>query len=103
LGKVEILITTLAEKGSLVETKDKLIKIKVAKPLNVSDPVGAGDAYRAGFIRGFLLGFDLETCGQMGAMTAAYTVEKYGTTTHRFTRKQFCDRFKNNFGKKLEL
>lgn len=103
LGKVEILITTLAEKGSLVETKDKLIKIKAAKPLNVSDPVGAGDAYRAGFIRGFLLGFDLETCGQMGSMTAAYTVEKYGTTTHRFTKKQFCDRFKNNFKKRLLL
>lgn len=101
LKKVEILITTLAEKGSIVETKGKTIKIKTAKPLNTSDPVGAGDAYRAGFIKGFLSGFDLETCGQMGSVTAAYTVEKYGTTTHKFTKKQFCDRFKKNFKKTI--
>jgi adenosine kinase len=103
LKKDKILITTLAEKGSLIETKNKSTVIKAAKPKAVVDPVGAGDAYRAGFIAGYQKEFDLETCGQMGAVTAVYTVEKYGTTTHHFSRKQFCGRFKENFGKELKL
>lgn len=103
LKKEMILITTLAEKGSIIETRNRKVKILPAKPLNTSDPVGAGDAYRAGFMVGFLRDFDLKTCGQMGSVCAAYTVEKYGTTTHRFTKKQFCDRYKHNFNIKLKL
>jgi len=103
LNKVEILITTLAEKGSIIQTKKKSFKIKPAKPKNVSDPVGAGDAYRAGFITGFLRGFSLKTCGQMGSITAVYTVEKYGTSTHRVTKKEFRDRYKYNFNIELKL
>jgi adenosine kinase len=100
LKKVRILITTLAEKGSIINNK---IKIGIAKPEKIVDPVGAGDAYRAGFTAGFLKGLDLETCGQMGATVACYAVEKKGTTAHSFTKKEFCDRFKNNFAKKIEI
>jgi len=103
LTKVKILITTLAEKGSLIETKKKTIKIKTAKPKEICDPVGAGDAYRGGFIAGYTNGLNLKTCGQMGAVCAVYTVEKYGTTTHKFSKKQFCQRYKNNFGKTLKV
>ena len=103
LKKEMILITTLAEKGSIIETRNRKVRILPAKPLNTSDPVGAGDAFRAGFMVGFLKNFDLKTCGQMGSVCAAYTVEKYGTTTHRFTKKQFCDRYKHNFNIKLKL
>jgi adenosine kinase len=103
LGKVKILITTLAEKGSLIETQKKKIKIKAAKAKNVSDPVGAGDAYRAGFAAGYLRGLDLGTCGQMGAVTAVYTVEKYGTMTHKFTKGQFEKRYYRNFYDKITL
>ena len=103
LKKVNILITTLAEKGSIIQTKDRLIKIKAAKPKNTSDPVGAGDAYRAGFIKGFLLNLDLAVCGQMGSVCAAFTVEKYGTTTHKFTKKDFIKRYKKNYKQTLKL
>ncbi len=103
LSKVKILITTLAERGSLIETQKKKIKIKAAKPKNVSDPVGAGDAYRAGFVAGYLRGYNLRTCGQMGSVAAAYTVEKYGTMTHRFTKKEFEKRYYHNFYAKITL
>ncbi|MBU0619187.1 carbohydrate kinase family protein [Patescibacteria group bacterium] len=97
LKQVKILVTTLAEKGSVIKTQNKTITIKAAQPKNTCDPVGAGDAFRAGFVSGYLKNFDLKACGQMGSVSAAYTVEKYGTTTHRFTKKQFCDRYKLNF------
>jgi len=100
LKKVRILITTLAEKGSIINNK---IKIGIAKPEKIIDPVGAGDAYRAGFTAGYLKGLDLETCGQIGATVACYAVEKKGTTAHSFTKKEFCDRFESNFGKKIEI
>ena len=42
-------------------------------------------------------GKDLQICGQMGSVAAAYTVEKYGTQTHQFTLKEFEMRYKDEF------
>jgi adenosine kinase len=95
-----VLITTLSLKGSLIETKNKKIKIRAVK-VKALDPVGAGDAYRAGFTAGFLSKFDLKVCGQMGSLTASYTVAKKGTTTHKFNRKSFLEKYKIEFGQKL--
>lgn len=103
LKQVEILITTLAEKGSIIDTRNKTIKIRAARPKNTCDPVGAGDAYRAGFISGYLRGFNLKTCGQMGSVCAVYTVEKYGTTTHCFTKRGFEKRYQENYEETLKL
>lgn len=103
---VPILITTLGNKGSLIESvkgKAESLKIGVARLDNESDPTGAGDAYRAGFIVGYLRGFDLQTCGQMGSVAAAYTVEKHGTLTHEFTKKSFKKRYQDNFKEEILL
>jgi adenosine kinase len=77
--------------------------IKPAKPANTSDPTGAGDAYRAGFLAGYLRKFDLQTCGQMGSVAAVYTVEKYGTQTHEFTKEEFIKRYKDNYKQDVSL
>lgn len=98
LGLCPIVITTLGANGSTIETPKEKILVRSAKPKSVIDPTGAGDAYRGGFLAGFLRGFDLKTCGQMGSVAAAYTVEKYGTVTHSFTIKDFTSRFKKEFG-----
>lgn len=99
-GKM-ILITTFGERGSVIETKNKIFKIKAAKPKEVVDPVGAGDAYLGGFLAGYIRGYDLKTCGQMGSVCAVYTVEKYGTQTHKFSQKEFIKRYKENYGEVL--
>ena len=98
-----VVITTLGAKGSIIETRKDSIHIKPAKPKNTSDPTGAGDAYRAGFLAGYLRKFDLATCGQMGSVAAVYTVEKYGTQTHTFTKKEFIKRYEENFGAPITL
>lgn len=100
---VPILITTMGPKGAIIETRHEAIGIKPAKPKNTSDPTGAGDAFRAGFIAGYLRGYDLAVCGQMGAVAAVYTVELYGTQTHAFTKKAFIERYKKNYGSSLVL
>ncbi|OGG06050.1 hypothetical protein A3D05_04065 [Candidatus Gottesmanbacteria bacterium RIFCSPHIGHO2_02_FULL_40_24] len=101
--KDKIIITTLAEKGSTVSRNGKLFQIKSSKVKHASDPAGAGDAYRAGFVAGYLRGFPVKTCAQMGSVTSAYTVEKYGTTTHYFTVPEFTRRYRDNYGEELAL
>jgi len=93
----QIQITTLGEKGSMIERGSKKWKIPAAKVKSVVDPTGAGDAYRAGFVAGYLQGLALQVCGRMGAVCAAYTVEKYGTQTHKFNQKEFKRRYEANF------
>jgi len=97
------IVTTLGAKGSIIETRHEAIHVKAAKPKNVSDPTGAGDAYRGGFLAGYVRGYDLATCGQMGAVAAVYTVEKYGTVTHHYTKEEFAKRYTDNYGSSLEL
>lgn len=99
----KVVITTLGNKGSIIESRNDAIAIKPAKVKNTSDPTGAGDAYRGGFLAGYLRGFDLLTCGQMGSIAAAYTVEKYGTVTHFYTKEEFIKRYKENYGSNIVL
>jgi len=46
-------ITTLGEKGALINDKGKVYEIKAGKYKEMVDPTGAGDAWRAGFFGGF--------------------------------------------------
>ncbi len=100
---VEILVITKGSAGSDLYRGAEKISVKAAKPKNVSDPTGAGDAYRAGLIKGLIKGYNLKTCGQLGALAAVYTVERFGTQTHRFTLSEFRKRYQDNFKEKLVI
>jgi len=99
----KIIITTLGGEGSKINYRDEEIQIRVAKTKHISDPAGAGDAYRAGFIAGYMRGLPLDVCGKMGSVTAAYAVEKFGTTTHFFTTEEFMRRYKENYREEIKL
>ena len=102
---VPICITTLGAKGSIIEGKNilKPIIVKSAKPKKNLDPTGAGDAFRAGFLYGFVRGWDLKICGQMGSVLAVYTVETHGTQEHSFTKKEFAKRYYENYNQTLSI
>ena len=100
---VEILVITKGGKGSEIYNLGKKMIIPPAKPKNTSDPTGAGDAYRAGFIKGLVMGWPLEKSGRLAALTAVYTVEKYGTQTHRFSWKELEKRYWENYKEFLIL
>jgi len=100
---VPILITTLGAKGSCIETERKTYHIQAARVAKTTDPTGAGDAYRSGFLSGFVRGYDYQVCGQMGSIAAAYTVELYGTQTHAYTKKEFCTRYTKTYTTKIVL
>lgn len=101
--RVHILITTFGPKGSIIRHGSKSYRIPAARAKNESDPTGAGDAYRAGFLAGYLRGLPLPLAGRLASLTSVYTVERYGTQTHRFTLAGLKKRFYANFHAPLPL
>ncbi len=98
LRLTKTIITTLGEKGSVISSSDGDINVPPAKVSDVVDPTGAGDAFRAGMMKGLVLGKELETAARMGSISAAYAVEKYGTQEHWYTYEEFLERYRSNFG-----
>ncbi len=98
LGLTGTIITTIGEKGSIVSTAHSDDYIGTVKAAGVVDPTGAGDAYRAGLLKGLATGKDTPKSAKMGAVTAAYAVEKYGTQEHKFSYQDFLNRYKDTFG-----
>jgi adenosine kinase len=97
LNRTNAVITTLGERGALISTKGGDVRVSAAKARAVSDPTGAGDAFRAGLIKGLVLGRDLTEASQIGAVSASFSVECQGTQCHRFTLEEFRTRYRANF------
>ncbi|MBI3115479.1 MAG: carbohydrate kinase family protein [Candidatus Kerfeldbacteria bacterium] len=100
---VETVITTLGPQGSIVSSAGKRIHVRAARPQSELDPTGAGDAFRAGFLAAYLHGHALETAARLGSVAAAYTVERFGTQTHRFSRAAIAKRYQENYRQRLTL
>jgi adenosine kinase len=89
------IITTLGEFGSHVSTPDCEFDIPAAGCTGVVDPTGAGDAYRAGLIKGLVQNLDIKRCAEMGSVCASFAVECYGTQEHHFSITEFEERLSN--------
>jgi adenosine kinase len=98
LQLTEKIITTLGENGSHIYFHGSDIHIPAATVSDVVDPTGAGDAYRAGLLKGMTSGRDIETSARMGAVAAVYAIEYYGTQEHAYTYEEFIERYRCNFG-----
>ena len=75
----EVAALTRSAKGSVVVSGDEMHVIDAA-PVSggVVDTTGAGDLYAAGFLYGFTHGYDLGTCGRLGAIAAAEVISHLG-------------------------
>lgn len=98
LTAVDFAVITLGRKGSRVY-EHGIIKGEVpAFPETcVMDPTGVGDAYRAGFIKGYVIGFDLILCAQMGSLSATYCLEQSSPQGHCFLMEDYVERFRSVF------
>ena len=93
------IITTLGENGSLISEKGAQEVAIPAVPISqVADPTGAGDAYRAGLIKGLLLDQPLAECARLGATCAAFCIEQSGTQGHDFSIDDLFRRHSSAFG-----
>jgi adenosine kinase len=98
LNLTPAVITTRGEAGSYLRTAAGIEDFPAIRVQQVQDPTGAGDAYRAGLIKGLALGLSWPEAVRMGAVLASFCVELQGTQEHRVEVRQFWERYRHNFG-----
>lgn len=73
----KIAIVKIGKDGSLIQEGKKRVKV-TSTNVTVRDTTGAGDLYAAGYLYGYLKGFDLELCGKIGSLLGGEVIQVYG-------------------------
>ncbi len=97
VNEIEIIVVTRGENGTSIYVSGEEHKVKAVEPKIIADPTGIGDAFRGGFLKGYGLGFDWKTCGQMGSLAATYCLENTGTQSHYYTPREFVTRYRQHY------
>ncbi len=95
--RVGSLLVTKAEKGARLVIAGQEYEIPAVVPTEIVDPTGAGDAFRAGMMRGMQLGLSWDVAGRMGSLAATYVLEHLGTQKHHYTPQDFVNRYRQQF------
>jgi ribokinase len=77
--KVDILVVKRSTNGSFIKKGDEEYEIGIFD-VDTVDTTGAGDAYNAGFLYGYIKGYSLEESGILGSYIAAQSTTKVGAT-----------------------
>jgi len=96
-------VITRSELGSELITPEGRVQIPAVRPKGAAEPTGVGDAYRAGFLKGYIHQFPLECCGRMGALAATYCLESLGPQGQEYDLGEFVSRFEQEFGSECGL
>lgn len=97
LETTTFLVITRGEQGATVTTAKGEVIVPIVPPNRIADPTGVGDAFRGGFLKGYLHRMELPRCAQMGAVAATYCLEQEGPQGHHFTWEAFVARFREHF------
>ena len=98
LERVATVITTKGSRGTEVLTHNEVTGIPAVETERVVDPTGAGDAFRGGFIKGLVMGIQIERAAQMGSVCAHYAIQHYGTQEYTFSMEEFADKMEQVYG-----
>lgn len=82
---LKILVVKLGSAGCYITDFSDEYRIKPFKNIRVIDTTGAGDAFVAGFLTGFIKGFSLYDSGVLGNAVASQCVMKLGATNWKMT------------------
>jgi adenosine kinase len=100
LDLVGVRVTTLGKQGVRLTGRDlpAPIHVPVAREIQVYDPTGVGDGFRAGFISGLTWGLPLERAAQVGALLATLVLETVGTQEYTVRADEFTKRMAESYG-----
>lgn len=76
----QIVAVKMGAEGAMLQKNTQRINAP-APPVEVVDTVGAGDSFDAGFIFGYLQGWNLERCLQLGVVCGSLSTSKPGGTS----------------------
>lgn len=97
VSMIPVVCITKGKEGSTLYVEGQPEEIAAAIVENAVDPTGAGDAYRAGLLRGYALGLSEMDCARLGSVAASFAVEHCGTQEHHFTMEEFCKRYEKTY------
>jgi adenosine kinase len=94
---------TLGERGSRIVTREEVLHVSPVPTDRAIDPIGIGDAYRAGLLKGLALGLPWASAGRIGSLAATYVLESAGPQEHFYELSEFVERFRQNFDDEAAL
>ncbi|MDT8358323.1 MAG: carbohydrate kinase family protein [Methanomicrobiaceae archaeon] len=97
IEKVPSAVFTLSGEGSILHREGESWHIP-AVPVQLVDPTGAGDAYRAGFLTATRRGYDPLTSCRVGTVCASFAVEKVGCQSNLPDWGRMSERYGAYFG-----
>jgi sugar/nucleoside kinase (ribokinase family) len=78
-NKSKFVVIKLGADGAVLRANNEMIAAQ-SIPVNIVDTIGAGDAFDAGFLYGYLNRWDLETSLQLGVVCGALSTRAAGGT-----------------------
>jgi adenosine kinase len=97
---VSVHITTLGAQGVRIVGRDlpAPIEVPAAREVQILDPTGVGDGFRAGFFAGVSWGLTLERAAQVGALLATMVLETVGPQEYTLRSDEFAKRLAESYG-----
>lgn len=96
-SKPTFTVVTLAEYGARVVAQGIDRVVPAIGGLDVKDPTGVGDAFRGGFMRGYMADLPLKVCAEIGNVAAAYCIQEVGPQRHKYTWDEFVAFYREHF------
>lgn len=104
VGRALWLVTTFGSDGARVRGTDGTdIIIPALAVEKIVDPTGAGDAQRAGFLKGLVSGLSVPEAAKIGSIAASFAIERLGTQEHNYSHDDFRQRYQRLFDEHLPL
>lgn len=75
---IKIIALKMGALGTWVADRNERIKVDIFPVKNIIDPIGAGDAFAAGFLSGILEGKQLSQCGKIANAMGAFAITTVG-------------------------
>ena len=95
-GIAKQVVVTLGSNGSMIYVRNgnsiDSIPARAATCSQVIDATGAGDSYIAGYMYGYLKGFDAKTCAAYASCEASFIIEQIGCTAGAPTEDELLER-----------
>ncbi|MPY77697.1 MAG: carbohydrate kinase family protein, partial [Actinophytocola sp.] len=99
LDRVGSWVTTYGGHGVRIESKHhEPVQVKAVPGVDVVEPTGVGDAFRAGFLWGLSWNLSMERAAQAGCVLASIVLETVGPQEYPLDRADFSDRAARAYG-----
>ncbi len=103
ISSFETLIVTYGAEWSQIFHNGEIIHIPVISVPDIVDTTGCWDAYRAAFIFGMKLWFEMKLCAQLWTLLASYSIISPGSQQHHFSLGSIMEDMKINFDVEIDL